>query len=227
MSAAGDKPVVLCIDDDPDLLALMAKALGGEYRVLTAGNPGDGIAAATGDPRPDLVLLDVDMPDVSGMEVCQALKGEPETAAIPVVFLTARSDMKQQVEGLQMGAVDYITKPFNAFVLRARVRIHIALASRRHELEHLVQERTAQLEGMHTELLHVLSRAMEMHETTAVGNRVTRLGHYAKLISQAAGGSCLRHRVRGNVGQHLVVIPHAVEKIGHDRDVLRATGVVK
>lgn len=216
--SANDKPVILCVDDAADLLALMGKALGEDYQVITANNAGDAISAAMGEPRPDLILLDIDMPDVSGLEVCQALKGEPQTAGIPVVFLTARNTMQQQVEGFETGAVDYITKPFNAFVLRARVRIHVALASRRHELEHLVHERTEQLERTRTELIRRLSRAMELHESAAVGNRVMRLGHYAKLISQAAGA-------RPEVAEMMMKAAplHDIGKLGVPSEILRKT----
>ena len=215
-SPADERPVVLCVDDAPDLLALMGKALGDEYRVITADNAGDAISAAMGEPRPDLVLLDIDMPDVTGLEVCQALKGEPQTASIPVVFLTARSGMQEQVEGLEQGAVDYITKPFNAFVLRARVRIHIALANRRHELEHLVQERTEQLDRTRTELIRRLSRAMQLHESAAVNNRVMRLGHYAKLMAQAAGA-------RAEVAEMMLKAAplHDIGKLGVPAEILR------
>ncbi len=127
------------------------------------------------------------MPDVSGFEVCQALKAEAATADIPIIFLTGKSEAQAQVEGFQLGAVDYVTKPINAGVLRARVRLHLALSNRRHELEQMVQERTAQLERTRTDLIKRLSRAMEMHESAAVGNRVLRVGQYAKLLSQGAG----------------------------------------
>ena len=96
------------------------------------------------------------------------------------MFLTGKTEAQAQVEGLQLGAVDYITKPINAAVLQARVRLHIALANRRVELERLVQERTAQLEQTRAELIRRLSRAMEMHESAAVGNRVMRLAQYAQ-----------------------------------------------
>jgi len=181
------KPVILAVDDATDLLALMAKALSADYQVVTAADAGSAIEKAFAEPRPDLILLDIEMPDVSGFEVCQALKAEPQTADIPVVFLTGKSEAQAQVEGFQLGAVDYITKPINSGVLKARVRLHLALANRRHELEHLVQERTAQLEKTRTDLIKRLSRAMEMHESAAVGNRVLRVGQYAKLLSQAAG----------------------------------------
>ena len=187
MSEQAKKPVVLAVDDATDLLALMARALSADYQVITASDPGTAIEKAFADPRPDLILLDVEMPDVNGFEVCQALKAEAATADIPVIFLTGKTEANAQVEGFELGAVDYVTKPINAAVLRARVRLHLALADRRIELEQMVQERTAQLEKTRTDLIKRLGRAMEMHESAAVGNRVLRVGQYAKLLSQAAG----------------------------------------
>jgi putative two-component system response regulator len=181
------KPVILAVDDATDLLALMAKALSADYEVVTASDAGTAIERAFGDPKPDLVLLDVEMPDVNGFEVCRALKAEALTAGIPVIFLTGKTEAQAQVEGFQLGAVDYITKPINAGVLKARVRLHLALVNQRHELEVLVQERTAQLEKTRADLIKRLSRAMEMHESAAVGNRVVRVGQYAKILSQASG----------------------------------------
>src|SRR5438132_6110463 len=179
----------------------MTLALKSEYEVLTADNAGDAISLAFGEPTPDLVLLDVDMPDVSGFEVCQALKGEAQTAEIPVMFLTSRIEAQDQVEGLQLGAVDYIGKPINAAVLKVRVALHLSivaqrkqlaaeaaeLATRGEQLEKIVQERTEQLDKTRAELIKRLARAMELHESAAVGNRVMRLGQYAKLIALASG----------------------------------------
>jgi putative two-component system response regulator len=182
-------PVILCVDDSTDLLALMAKALGPDYQVLTADNAGDAISAAFGDPKPDLILLDVEMPDVSGFEVCRALKAEIPTASIPVIFLTSRTEAEAQLEGIGLGAVDYVGKPINAAVLRARVGLHVALAHQKMELERLVQARTAALERTRTELIRRLARVLEFHESSAVGNRVMRLANYAKLVSQAAGAA--------------------------------------
>jgi putative two-component system response regulator len=185
--SAAPRPVILAVDDDTDLVALIAKALSSDYTMLTASNPGDAIALAGGEPRPDLILLDIEMPDVSGFEVCQALKSEAATADIPVVFLTGKSEAQAQVEAFGLGAVDYIMKPINSAVLKARVHMQLSLADQRHALEKLVQERTAQVERTRSEIIRRLARAMELHESAAVGNRVVRLGHYAKLIAQAAG----------------------------------------
>ncbi|HEU5178804.1 MAG TPA: HD domain-containing phosphohydrolase [Burkholderiales bacterium] len=188
MSEELKRPVVLAVDDSSDMLALIEKALAMDFEVLTAADAGSGIEKAFGEPRPDLILLDVDMPDVNGFEVCRALKDEALTASIPVIFLTASSETEVQVEALQLGAVDFINKTgTNASVLKARVGVHLEQVNRRAELERLVQARTAELEKTRSELIKRLARVMEMHESQAVGNRVLRLGHYAKLIAQAAG----------------------------------------
>jgi putative two-component system response regulator len=182
------RPVVLVVDDSTDMLALMEKALSADYEVITASDPGSAIEKAFGEPRPDLILLDVEMPEISGFEVCRALKDEALTASIPIIFLTGKTEAQAQVEGLELGAADYITKSSsNAGILKARVRMHLALVNRRAELERLVQERTEQLERTSAELINRLARAMEFHESQAVGNRVMRLSNYAKLIAQASG----------------------------------------
>ena len=210
------RPVILAVDDATDLLALMAKALGEEYEVITASDAGTAIEKAFAAPHPDLILLDIEMPDISGFEVCRALKDEVLTTAIPIIFLTGRTEAQAQVEGFELGAVDYVTKPINAAVLKARVRMHLALSNRRQELERLVQERTGQLERTRSELIKRLSRAMEMHESAAVGNRVMRLGHYAKLISQACGA---KPEV---VEMMLKAAPlHDIGKLGVPAEILR------
>jgi len=140
------RPTILVADDDEDLRALLARALGTQYEVKLAADGGDALTLAAQQPPPDLVLLDVNMPGATGFEVCQVLKEDPATAQIPVIFLTSKSESADQVEGLDLGAVDYLTKPINGKLLLARVRTHLALANRRVELERLVQERTAQLD---------------------------------------------------------------------------------
>ena len=182
-----DRPVVLAVDDAPEILALVARALQADYHVLTAAEAGGALDLASGRPRPNLILLDVDMPGASGFDVCRVLKGEPQTADIPVLFLSANEDPASQVEGLELGAADYVMKPISAAVLRARVGHHLAFANRQRELERLVKARTAQLEQARLQIIRRLSRAMEYHESSAVGNRVIRLSQYAKLLALAAG----------------------------------------
>ena len=207
---------ILAVDDDSDLVALMARALGADYDVDTASDAGSAIEKAFASPQPELILCDVEMPDVSGFEVCRALKGEAATAHIPIIFLTSKTEAEAQVEGFDAGAADYVAKPINAKVLKARVRLHLALIDRRQELESLVQERTAQLERTRAELIRRLARAMELHESAAVGNRVVRLGHYAKLIAQAAGA-------KPQVAEMMMLAAplHDVGKLGVPSEILR------
>ena len=187
MSKESARPVILAVDDAEDLLALIGKALSTQYEVKLAADGGDALTLAAAEPQPDLILLDVDMPGASGFEICQLLKEDPATAHIPVIFLTGKTEPTDQVEGLDLGAVDYLTKPINGRLLMARVKIHLALANRQAELERQVAERTTQLEDARAQLIRRLARAMEFHESAAAGNRVVRVSQYAKLLALAAG----------------------------------------
>ncbi|HVJ23042.1 MAG TPA: HD domain-containing phosphohydrolase, partial [Burkholderiales bacterium] len=213
------RPVILAVDDSEDMLALVEKALGADYQVIRASDPGSAIEKAFGEPRPDLILLDVEMPDIDGFEVCRALKDEASTASIPIIFLTGKVEAQAQVEGLKLGAVDFVSKTgSNAAVLKMRVGLHLALVNQRAELERLVQQRTDQLERTRAELIKRLARAMEMHESAAVGNRVMRLGHYAKLIAQAAGA---RPEVADMMQKAAPL--HDIGKLGVPAEILRKT----
>jgi putative two-component system response regulator len=214
-----ERPVILAVDDSSDLLALVEKALGGDYEVITAADATTAVTKAFGKPRPDLILLDVEMPEIDGFEVCRALKDEAATSAIPVIFFTGKTEAQAQVEGLELGAADYITKHgSNAAVLKARVRLHLALANRQSELERMVRQRTEQLESTRAELIRRLARAMELHESQAVGNRVLRLGHYAKLIALAAGA-------RPEMAERMQKAAplHDIGKLGVPAEILRKT----
>jgi diguanylate cyclase (GGDEF)-like protein len=113
---------VLAIDDSPEVLELLAVRLRPEgLHLVTAASYDEGLALAL-DVRPDLILLDVDMPGASGLDLCRRLKTDAATVAIPVIFLTGSNDIETKVHGFDLGAVDYVTKPFHPAELRARVR---------------------------------------------------------------------------------------------------------
>jgi len=120
------KPVVLAVDDTPSNLDLLHAVLSDDYKVKVATNGEKALDLAIRDPRPDIILLDVMMPGMSGHEVCQKLKQSPETMPIPVIFVTAMSQTEDEQLGLALGAVDYITKPFNQDIVKARVRAHLS-----------------------------------------------------------------------------------------------------
>jgi len=120
------KPVILIVDDTPTNIQVLAEALRADYRVKVAGS-GKMALDIIQQGQPDLILLDVMMPDMDGYEVCRTLKSDPLTQNIPVIFVTARTDTVEETFGLQLGAVDYIAKPFRLPIVLARVRNHIAL----------------------------------------------------------------------------------------------------
>jgi PAS domain S-box-containing protein len=124
---------ILAVDDDPVNISVMASALMDEYDVITALNGHDAISLVK-EHIPDLILLDIMMPDLNGFEVCSIIKSYQEYADIPVIFLTALDTYDGELRGLELGAVDYLTKPMNFNLLKLRVRNHIALKERNEEL---------------------------------------------------------------------------------------------
>ncbi len=184
---AAPMPVVLVVDDSEDIRKLAAAILGKDMQVKTAADGREAMALALAAPKPDIILLDVEMPGANGFEVCKALKGNAATASIPVLFLTARGEDQYEAQGFAVGAVDYITKPINAVLLRARVRTHLGLANKQHELEALVRDRTVALEQAKLHVIRRLARAMEYHESASASNRVLRVVQYTKLLAEASG----------------------------------------
>lgn len=136
MDAEG-KATILAVDDHPVNLLLVAKLLQPHYQVRTANSGAKALEDALSASPPDLILLDVMMPDMSGYEVCKILKENPATHDIPVIFVTAMSEIESEEQGLSLGAVDYLTKPISTPILLARVKNHLALRRQATELEDL------------------------------------------------------------------------------------------
>ena len=127
MTESTNKQTVLVVDDLRTNALALKKLLEPEWAVQIALSGPEALQCAANDPAPGLILLDYRMPDMDGHEVCRRLKQNPETRDIPVIFITAMEDWNNEALGLELGAVDYITKPVRAPILRARVRNHIAL----------------------------------------------------------------------------------------------------
>ncbi len=135
-----DKPLILIVDDTPSNIQLLADALRDEYRVkfATNGHTALELAGREGDV-PDIVLLDVMMPDMDGYDVIRGLQAADATRRVPVIFITAKSDPGDEARGFALGAVDYIAKPFHVPIVRARVRTHIDLKRKTDLLESLAR----------------------------------------------------------------------------------------
>ena len=141
-----DAPTCLLVDDTPNNLTVLKEYLKDQgYQILVATNGENAITRAK-KALPDVILLDVMMPGIDGFETCLRLKADPETAGIPVIFMTALSSPQDKVRGFEVGAIDYVTKPLEAEEVRARVRTHVQNHRYETQLEALVQERTAALE---------------------------------------------------------------------------------
>ncbi len=140
-----EKQTVLVVDDTPQNIHVLLETLKDSYRVVAATSGAKALQLAVRQPLPDLVLLDVMMPEMSGYEVCEQLKNDPLTARIPVIFVTALHEAGDEEKGLELGAVDFITKPFHPALVKARVRNQLELKRHRDHLEEEVQRRTQEL----------------------------------------------------------------------------------
>ena len=131
------KQSVLIVDDIPTNIKVLGESLKADYQVRIATNGFKAIEIAMSKNPPDLILLDIMMPGMSGYEVCEKLKNTKQTQNIPIIFITAMDDEKDETKGLQLGAVDYITKPFSLPIVKARVNTHLELKRKRDMLENL------------------------------------------------------------------------------------------
>ena len=121
------RETILVVDDDPVNIGILAEILGTEYRVTFAANGVDALSAAVAQPQPGLILLDVVMPGMDGHEVCRRLQADLRTRGIPIIFLTAQSDVSDEEFGLKLGAVDYLHKPCHPAIVHQRVCNHLNL----------------------------------------------------------------------------------------------------
>jgi diguanylate cyclase (GGDEF)-like protein len=127
MTREPQKPLILIVDDTPTNIQILAENLIKDYRIKVAASGEDALRIIACQGLPDLILLDVMMPDIDGYEVCRRLKNAPYTNSIPIIFVTALNEASNEEFGLNLGAMDYITKPFYLPVVKARIRNHIRL----------------------------------------------------------------------------------------------------
>jgi putative two-component system response regulator len=189
----GNKPAatILVVDDTPENLSLMSDLLRDIYRVKVATGGEKALRIARAAEPPDLILLDVMMPGMDGYEVCCQLKADRATAAIPVIFLTARTDPEDERKGLDLGAVDYITKPISPALVMARVRNHLALKShadflkdKAAWLEREVRNRTRDISRV-KELAIVAMATLAETRDNETGNHIRRTQNYVKALAEA------------------------------------------
>jgi phosphoserine phosphatase RsbU/P len=157
---AGQKKTLLVVDDAPANIQVVQSILRDEYKIRVATSGEKALELVKTQPLPDLILLDVMMPGLDGYQVCERLKANPETHDIPVIFLTGLTDVDDETKGLEIGAVDYIRKPFSPAIVKARVRTQISIRDSREQLNQQVVAVNHELEmARHIQLSILPSRA--------------------------------------------------------------------
>ncbi|WP_020589212.1 HD-GYP domain-containing protein [Desulfobacter curvatus] len=186
MEKGADKPTILIVDDVPDNITVLTNILA-DYNLKAANNGAKALQIASRF-RPDIILLDIMMPEMDGYAVCTRLKRDLHTKSIPVIFVTAMDEVTDEARGFELGAVDYITKPVSPPVVRARVKTHLNLYDQNKALEYLVHERTKALNQSRLEIIRRLGLAAE-YKDNETGMHVIRMSYYCKIMAAAIGMS--------------------------------------
>ena len=184
------RPSILVVDDTPDNLVLISDLLKDRYAIKVANNGEKALRITRGDEPPDLILLDIMMPDLSGHQVAQELMGDPKTRDIPIIFLTALASEGDETLGLELGAADYITKPIRPPVLLARVETQLNikaaadfLRSQNDYLEQEVARRTREVAAIQDVTIHAMASLAETRDNET-GNHIRRTQHYVKVLAE-------------------------------------------
>jgi len=197
--SAGKRPIILAVDDTAENLLLMSQLLKELYAVKAANNGERALAIAATEPYPDLILLDVMMPGLSGHEVAQRLKADSRTRDIPIIFLTALASTEDETLGLGLGAADYVTKPINPPILLARVATQLNvkaaadfLRDKNDYLEQEVARRTREVVAIQDVTILAMASMAETRDNET-GNHIRRTQNYVKRLAEQ-----LRHHPRFN-----------------------------
>lgn len=185
-----EKPTVLVVDDTPDNLALMSALLKEQYRVKVSNSGSKALDIVNSATPPDLILLDIMMPEMDGYEVCKRLKASEHTTDIPIIFLTAKTESRDETKGLSLGAVDYLTKPVNPEILMARVSNHLQLkaqkdflADKNDFLEKEVRRRTQEVTMVQDVTILILASLAETRDSDT-GNHIRRTQFYIRALAE-------------------------------------------
>lgn len=179
-----NKQRILIVDDIPANIDVLAGVFAQDYELSVAMNGREALDFIAGDDAlPDLILLDVMMPEVDGFETCRRLKADPATSMIPIIFITARGEQDDEAHGLDLGAVDYITKPFQPKLVSARVRNHLELKRYRDNLEELVEERTRVLALTQEVTIQSMATLAEYRDPET-GGHIKRTQTYVRFLAE-------------------------------------------
>lgn len=174
---------VLIVDDIPENIQVLLSTLKDDFAILVATSGKKAIKLAFNEPRPDIILLDIMMPEMNGYEVCERLANDKRTAEIPIIFVTALNESENEAKGLGLGAVDYITKPINPELVKARVSNHLELKKHRDHLQELVDERTLELKLSKEATVEAMGIVAESRDPET-GGHIQRTKNYVRILAQ-------------------------------------------
>lgn len=164
---------ILVVDDEPYNLAVFSRILEPEYKLVFARNGSEALSACS-KHNPRLILLDIQMPGMDGYQVCQTLKADPATSEIPVIFVTTLTDSGNEEMGFSVGCVDYLSKPVNPSIVRARVRAHLSLVQ------------VSKLEKSYHDAIFMLGEAGHFNDDET-GDHIWRMAAYSALLAKEFG----------------------------------------
>ncbi len=182
-----NKPVIMVVDDNQVSLTIARNMLKAQYKVYALPSAAQ-LLELLETVTPALILLDIEMPGMSGFDVVNILKADSRHADIPVIFLTAMSEEMNELEGLSLGAVDYVTKPFSAAILRKRIENHLLIEEQKAALQKhadslvgIVKKKTAQVSGLQNSIIKILAELVEFRDVFT-GEHISRTQKYMELL---------------------------------------------
>ncbi len=217
--------VVMVVDDTEANIDVLVNTLGDMYDVRVAMD-GETALEDIFEDMPDLILLDIMMPGMSGYEVCETLKADSRTRHIPVIFLTAMTEEKDEAKGLALGAVDYVTKPFSPELVKARVRNQLELKRHQDHLEELVQERTRELALTQEVTIYSLASLAETRDPET-GGHILRTQRYVRLLAEQLRDQARFSDVLNDTTINLLYLSaplHDIGKVGVPDHILNKPG---
>jgi len=224
-----EKKFVILVDDNPTNLRIGKSVLAEKYRVATAPSA-EKLFGLLENNSPAIILLDIDMPEMNGYEAIKILKSKPETKDIPVIFLTAKTDSNDELEGLSLGAIDYITKPFNPALLLKRIEVHLLVETQRKELQYfnenlqkMVEEKTQNILELQDALLKTIAELVECRDNVT-GGHIERTQKGVKILLEELEKSGVYQEETKNWDTNLLLQScqlHDVGKISIDDNILK------
>lgn len=216
------KPTILVVDDTASNIDILLETLGMDYEIMVALDGNTALNQAKKN-QPDIILLDIMMPEMDGYEVCKRLKADKLTQEIPVIFVTAMNELVDEEKGLELGAIDYITKPFSLPIVKARVKNHLILqlakeAVKRQKdiLEEMVIERTTELMVTQDVTIQCMASLAETRDMDT-GDHIRRTQFYVKALAEALKNNSRFHKTltRSNIELMYKSAPlHDIGKVG-------------